>query len=212
MGRGPDILAGNWDKVVLATGAHHTMPPIPGIDSPKVVSATALLTGRARHGRRVVVIGAGLVGCETAAMCAQTAEKVTVLESLPKILMSVDHCRNNEQALDQLLQDCGIEFITDAKVTNLGEDGVSYEQQGEHHEIPADTHVIAAGYTPNDELYAQLIHQVDVSMIGDAAKPDSILTAVPKASTWLAACRSAHTPVHPEAVNAPGHSDFAPRR
>ena len=161
------------------------MPPIPGIDSPKVVSATALLTGRARHGRRVVVIGAGLVGCETAAMCAQTAEKVTVLESLPKILMSVDHCRNNEQALDQLLQDCGIEFVTDAKVTNLGEDGVSYEQQGEHHEIPADTHVIAAGYTPNDELYAQLIHQVDVSMIGDAAKPDSILTAVPKASTWL---------------------------
>ena len=45
-----------------------------------------------------MVIGVGLVGCDTAAMCAQTAE-VTVIEPLSKILMSVDHCRKNEQAL-----------------------------------------------------------------------------------------------------------------
>jgi len=173
-----EILAGGWDKVVLATGARHTMPPIPGMTGKKVVPANDLLTGRARHGRRVVVIGAGLVGCETAAMCAQTAERVTVLEALPEILMSVHHCRNNEQALDQLLKDSHIEFITDAKVTNLGEEVVTYEKEGQSHDLAADTYVIAAGYTPNDALYAQLVDRMDIAIIGDAAKPDSILTAV----------------------------------
>lgn len=112
-----EILSGDWDKVVLATGAHHTMPPIPGIAGAKAVQANDVLTRRVGHGRRVVVIGGGLVGCETAAMCAENADTVTVIETLPKILMSVDHCRNNEQALNQLLEDSHIEFITDAKVT-----------------------------------------------------------------------------------------------
>jgi 2-enoate reductase len=173
-----EILAGNWDKVVLATGAHHTMPPIEGIESSKVVAASQLLTGRVRPGRRVVVIGAGLVGCETAAMCAQTAEKVTVLEALPKILMNVEQCRNNEQALHQLLEDSQIEFITDVRVTSICDDLLRYEKDGQPLELEADTYVIAAGYSTNDELFAQLVDRVDVSLIGDAAKPDNIRAAV----------------------------------
>lgn len=173
-----EILSGDWDKVVLATGAHHTMPPIPGITGAKAVRANDVLTRRVGHGRRVVVIGAGLVGCETAAMCAQNADSVTVIESLPKILMSVDHCRNNEQALHQLLEDSHIEFITDAKVTNLGDQTATYEKDGQTHEIEADTYVIAAGFTPNNDLFGQLVSRVDVSIIGDAARADSIMTAV----------------------------------
>ena len=46
---------------------------------------------------------------------------MTVVEALPEILMSVQHCRNNEQALDQLLKDSGIEFITQACVTVIDE-------------------------------------------------------------------------------------------
>ncbi|WP_036923249.1 NAD(P)/FAD-dependent oxidoreductase [Propionicicella superfundia] len=177
-GTAEEILAGGWDKVVLATGAHHAMPPIPGIDGPKVVTAGDLLTGRAEHGARVVIIGAGLVGCETAAMCAQRADSVTVIETLPKILMSVEHCRNNELALAQLLEDSQIAFITDARVTDLGEEAVTYLKDGQTTSIEADTYVIAAGYTPNDGLYEQLAGRVDVSVIGDAVKPDSILKAV----------------------------------
>jgi 2-enoate reductase len=173
-----EILAGNWDKVVLATGAHHTMPPIEGIESGKVVPASQLLTGGARPGRRVVVIGAGLVGCETAAMCAQTAEKVTVLEAMPQILTNVEHCRNNEQALQQLLDDSQIEFITGVGVTSIGDDRITYEKDGQSHEVEADTYVIAAGYAANDDLYAHLVSRLDVAIIGDAAKPGSILAAV----------------------------------
>lgn len=173
-----EILAGGWDKVVLATGAHHTVPPIPGLDDASVVPAADMLTGRAKHGQNVVVIGAGLVGCETAAMCAQRADSVTVVEVLPSILQGVDHCRNNELALQQLLDDSGIEFVTDARVTGIEDGLVLYSKDGAGHELKADTVVLAAGYTPNDELYAQLAGKVDVSLVGDAATPDSILTAV----------------------------------
>ena len=173
-----EILAGRWDKVVMATGAHHKIPPIAGIDGSTVVCAEEVLTGRVRHGRRVVVIGAGLVGCETAARCAQQADSVTVVEALPEILMSVQHCRNNEQALDQLLKDSGIEFITQACVTGIDEQGLAYQRDGQDHRIAADTVVVAAGYSPNDDLYRELAGRVDVSLIGDAANPDSILAAV----------------------------------
>lgn len=174
-----EIIGGEWDKVILATGASHTMPPIKGIDSAKVVKANDVLTGKSRFGDRVVVVGAGLVGCECAAHCAQTAGSVTVVEMLPERLMTVAHCRNNEQALDHLLDvESDIEFITDAKVLEFGEDQVRYEKDGKEAAIEADTYIIASGYTSNNSLYDQLAEHVDVDVIGDAVKADSILTAV----------------------------------
>lgn len=174
-----EIIAGEWDKVILATGARHTMPPIKGIDSAKVVKANDVLTGQARFGSKVVVVGAGLVGCETAAHCAQTADEVTVIELLPERLMTVSHCRNNEQALADLLDvQSDIDFITNAKVVEFGEDELTYELDGEQKTLQADTYIIASGYTSNNEVYDQLVPYVDVEIIGDAVEADSILTAV----------------------------------
>lgn len=174
-----DVLAQRWDKVVLATGARTSVPPIPGIDGPKVVQANDLLVGKARFGKQVAVLGAGLVGCETAAHCmTEGAEKVTVVEALPEKLMTVAHCKNNEQALEQLLEDTQIDFVTNALVKEFGEDAVIYEVDGTEHQLEADTYVIAAGYTPNNELYEELVERVDVEVIGDAIEADSILTAV----------------------------------
>ncbi|WP_084125584.1 FAD-dependent oxidoreductase [Demequina sp. NBRC 110054] len=177
-GTAEEILLGGWDKVVLATGARHTMPPIPGIESASVVKANDVLTGRAGYGKRVVVIGAGLVGCEAAAMMAQTADKVTVVEMEEKILATVEHCRNNELALAQLLEDSDLEFVTGARVAQIADDGLTYSKDGAETTIDADTVVIAAGYTPNDELLARLEGKIDVSVIGDAVEADSILSAV----------------------------------
>ncbi len=172
-----EIARGNWDKVILATGARHAKPPIPGLDGPNVKMANDVLTSKSTFGDRVVVIGGGLVGAETAAHCAERAQKVTVVEALPEILMTVDHCRNNEQALEQLLKDSEIEFITDARVSNIDPTGLTYTKDGAEHRLDADTIILAAGYTSNNELAHQLDGRVDVSVIGDAKVADSILTA-----------------------------------
>ena len=63
-------------------------------------------------------------------------------------------------------------------VTVIDERGLAYQRDGQDHRIDADTVVVAAGYSPNDDLYRELAGRVDVSLIGDAANPDSILAAV----------------------------------
>lgn len=173
-----EIIAGSYDKVIFATGATPVMPPIKGIDAPFVTGANDLLTGRKAYGKRVVVVGAGLVGCETACHCAERAESVTILEMLPEILMTTSHSKNNDQALRQLMEDCEIETITGAKVLSFEDGKVYYELGGRKLSIDADTVAIAAGYRSNTALYDALSNRIDCAIVGDAETPDNILSAV----------------------------------
>ena len=54
------------DAVIIAMGAKMLVPPIKGINSPHVLSATKVLSGKQEVGQHVVIIGGGSVGCETA--------------------------------------------------------------------------------------------------------------------------------------------------
>ncbi len=174
-----DVLAGNFDKVILATGSLPIIPPIKGIEgSTKVVHANEVLTNKVKYGKKVVVIGGGLVGCETAAHCAEKADEVTIIEMLDDILLTADHCLNNDQALRQLLKDRNIKIITGAKVTNISDEQLVYQVKDGEKSIQADTYIIAVGYKANDELFDQLNGKIDIDKIGDAVKPDKILTAV----------------------------------
>ena len=174
-----EVIAGNFDKVILATGSRAFIPPINGInDTEKVVLANDILTNKKDYGKSVVVIGGGLVGCEVAAHCAEKAEQVTVIEMLEDILVTAEHCLNNDQALRQLLKDREITTIANAKVTNLTNAAVEYTQEGEQKLLIADTYVVASGFVANNELYDQLNGKVNVDKIGDAVRPDKILTAV----------------------------------
>ena len=174
-----EVLAGHFDKVILGTGSHAFIPPINGInETDKVVLANDVLTNKKSFGKNVVVIGGGLVGCEVAAHCAEKAENVTILEMLDDILVTAQHCLNNDQALRQLLKDRGVSTIANAKVTNLSNEAIEYIKDGEQKSLTADTYVIASGFVANDKLYDQLNGKVDVDKIGDAVRPDKILTAV----------------------------------
>lgn len=177
-GSAEEILRGNYDKVIFATGATAVMPPIKGIDQSFVTGANDLLTGRKAYGKNVVVVGAGLVGCETACHCAEKADSVTLIEMLPEILMTTSHCKNNDQALRQLIEDCKIKIVTGAKVLRFENNKVFYEHEGKEKSIEADTVAIAAGYRSNTQLYDALCDKVDCALVGDAETPDNILTAV----------------------------------
>ncbi|NLZ45277.1 MAG: FAD-dependent oxidoreductase, partial [Clostridiales bacterium] len=172
------VIAGKYDKVIFATGAKPVMPPIKGIDKPFVVGANDLLTDKASYGKKVVVIGGGLVGCETACHCAEKAEDITIIEMLPEILMTTKHSKNNDQALRQLIEDCNINIITGAKVIEFNDNKVAYEKNGEKFTIDTDTVAIAAGYRSNTTLYDAVHSQIDCAVVGDAEVPDNILKAV----------------------------------
>lgn len=74
------------DTVIIATGSRPFIPPIQGADQDFVVAAHDVLLGKTEPGNRVVVIGGGLVGAETADMLGQQCEQVTIIEMLPQII------------------------------------------------------------------------------------------------------------------------------
>ncbi len=178
-GEAQEIIDGNYDYVVIATGSRPFIPPIPGVkESPIVMTANDALTGAPLKGR-VVVVGAGLVGCEAAVYATESADKVYVVEMMDDILATADHLFNCDQALRRMMAECGAQVTCSAKVTKITDQGLEYEKDGKTNFIEADHIVIASGFRPNNALEDQLWGKVkDVRMIGDAVAPRKIITAV----------------------------------
>jgi len=81
----PDLVEReNPDEVFVATGSNSIKPDVPGIERSNVVTAMDLLLGREKAGDSAVVIGGGLIGCETALWLAKQGRKVTIVEMLPE--------------------------------------------------------------------------------------------------------------------------------
>ncbi|MBE6108639.1 MAG: FAD-binding protein [Erysipelotrichaceae bacterium] len=73
------------DAVIVAVGAHDLTPRIPGADGENVVSSWDVLAGKKEVSGKVVVIGGGLVGTETADLLAEKGCEVTIVEMADKI-------------------------------------------------------------------------------------------------------------------------------
>lgn len=76
-------------KIVVATGANPSRPPISGIDSPEVWTSDELLAASDLP-ESAVVVGGGVIGVEFATLLAALGKKVTILEALSEILPGVD--------------------------------------------------------------------------------------------------------------------------
>jgi len=174
-----EIVKANFDKVIVATGSKPVIPPIQGIHRENVKLADDVLLGKAKLGNKVVVIGGGLVGCETALHIKATADHVAIIEMLDDILKTADHCLNNDQKLRAMIAECGIEIHTKATVKVIGDGYVEYEVDGKTERIDCDMVVVATGFKPNNELAEALEGKVrDLSVIGDAVSPRKVITAV----------------------------------
>lgn len=172
-----DMITKDYDKVILATGSSPVMPPIEGIELAS--SSNDYLLGIKKSGKKVVVIGGGLVGCETAAYLKENADEVTIIEMMPDILAGADHCLNNDQALRTMIKEREIGVIGNAKVTKISKDGVTYLLGNIEEKIECDTVIIAAGYKSNNQLESELEKKVnELTIIGDAESPRKILTAI----------------------------------
>ena len=117
-------------------------------------------------GKRVVLIGGGLVGVELAEYLIERGRKVTVIEpshNLGKELSIVRRAR----VLD-LLEIDGATLIKSAEVTKITSNAVHYTNKNGHASVDTDTVIISLGAANNMSLANQLSQQsIPVSTIGD---------------------------------------------
>lgn len=165
------------DVVILAAGAKPTIPPVP-IRDQQVVTAWEVLARQVETGQRVVIVGGGDVGCETAEFLVARGKKVTIVEMLPDVATELIWW--NHDLLLQRLAESGVDILTSSKLTSLERGAVNYERGGISNRIQGvDTVVFATGVKPEDGLAKQLAEKgVDVRPVGDCAKPGNLATAV----------------------------------
>ena len=73
------------DSVIVASGSRTLILPIEGIDNPAIIHGSDLLDGKRAAGKKVLVVGGGMVGCETAAFLGEQNHDVTVIEFRDKM-------------------------------------------------------------------------------------------------------------------------------
>jgi 2,4-dienoyl-CoA reductase-like NADH-dependent reductase (Old Yellow Enzyme family)/thioredoxin reductase len=167
----------NPDVVFVAAGSVPTIPEIPGSKGKNVVTANDTLAGRASVKERVVIVGGGMIGAETAEFLAEKGKRVTIVEMLGRI--GTDMVPMVISVLYPRLKKLGVVTITNAKVEEITDDGVIYEKNGEKQTAEADSVVLAVGSKPSVSLVNALKGKVsELYAIGNAEKPCNVLEAI----------------------------------
>jgi dihydrolipoyl dehydrogenase len=79
----------SFRSAIVATGSYPMRPPIEGLDSPRCVDSTGLLS-QTEVPRRLVVLGGGIIGCEFASIFNRFGTEVTIIEMLPSLIPAED--------------------------------------------------------------------------------------------------------------------------
>lgn len=176
------ILSMKPDVVVLATGGQALLPPIPGLKEADTLTGTQVLGGAQPGGRRVIVLGGGANGAETADHLADYGYDVTVVEMRDSIAPE-DPEAVREKLFERFKRN-GVKCMTDTKVTHIYRDGVDAEQNGEPVSLRGYDRVIMSlgtrSYNPLEEELKGLVAKVVT--VGDATRGSNAIEALYQAA------------------------------
>jgi len=166
------------DVLIAAVGAVPIVPNIPGIRSKNVVIANDIHKPGVKVGKKVVVMGGGLVGCDEAIYLAMQGKDVTVVEMLG------DYARDANMAIKIALgielRKYNIKVITNTKGKAVQAEGLLCTgPEGKEVLYKADTVVCAVGQQALMSVVDRLRSTApEFYFIGDCVKPQKITEAV----------------------------------
>lgn len=166
------------DAIIAAVGAQPVIPPIPGMDDPKVVFVDELRKQQPAFGERVAILGGGLVGCETAIWLREQGKAVTVVEMRGDF--AVDAPVFHKTAVRLNMQELGVDLRLNTTAAAVTKDGLLvHTAAGEELLLPADTILCAAGMRARHALVAELLRAApEVYPVGDCVRAGQVFWAV----------------------------------
>ncbi len=196
-----------FDAVILATGSRPWIPDWSGVNGENVIVAHDVLGQPARVGQKVLVLGGGLIGLETADFLRQQGRTVTVLEALESVGRRILPEASQATFLLDRLERGGVQILMCSRIKELIGDGVVIDNEGREELVRDfsflqsmrgridgfalykdavdenitgfDTIVLALGSVPENQLAVELKEVIaEFHVIGDARRPGRALDAV----------------------------------
>ncbi|MFC1915755.1 FAD-dependent oxidoreductase [Chloroflexota bacterium] len=172
------VLKAKPGAIVVATGPSPCLAPFPVAKGANVVQPQEILEETVDSGDTVIVVGGGIVGCETAEFLAEKGKQVTIVEMLDDIALDMETL--TKMVFLERLGESGIKVLTSRTVSEVTPKGViAVDKEGKKEELPASTVVLAIGSLPNRDLLEKLSGKVaEVYAVGDCVSPRLIMDAV----------------------------------
>ena len=159
------------DAIFVATGSNPLIPAIPGIDNKKFIDVFDVHKDGLPDGQKVVICGGGLSACDTALEYAPQGRDITIVEMRSKIGADVMYI--NAISINRMLDEYGVQRLTDAKVVGITDAGVQIETKDGQQVLPADVVVGAFGRRRNMDLAKEILHTypTKTTIVGDCHEP-----------------------------------------
>ncbi len=181
------VAADNPDAVVVATGAQPIVPPFPGLEKTRWMTAYDLLDGKDKvNTSSAFIVGAGTTGMETAEYLAQRGVRCIVVKRRPEIGGKLDPLART--LLLKELESSGVDVRTGVEVVGFETNGEGqttvvaqpwpHQQGAPDLRFPAETVVIGMGLRADRTLAEALAGRPNVYIVGDCVEPREALEAV----------------------------------
>jgi NADPH-dependent 2,4-dienoyl-CoA reductase/sulfur reductase-like enzyme len=165
------------DAVILSTGAEMIFPDVEGIEQPMVCDAWQILDGIQSAKDHVIIVGAGMVGLETADFMTEKGSRVTLIEMLKK--SPVKTYTSHGYMLHERLRKKACEMLFDTNLEIIHKHAITVSRNGKKETISGiDQVVLAVGMRPRDRLKKILEAKgIPYHQVGDASEVRRIFEA-----------------------------------
>ena len=136
------------DNIIIATGSTHKSLRLEALDESMLLTSDTLLS-LTDFPRRLVIVGAGVIGMEFASIFRQLGAEVTVVEFLKECIPALD--ADIAKRLRKVLEKQGVEFYMQSAVKKIADGCVTFDRKGKEQSVEADKVLMAVGRKPNVE-------------------------------------------------------------
>jgi len=168
----------NADALIIAIGAAPNIPKLTCQDKSRVIWVGDIEKDNIHMSNNVLVVGAGLTGCEAALEFLQAGKTVTLIDALPREKLGTGSSPINAYALFDMLEEHNVDLRPETKLIDVMKDYVVIEKDNKKENLVFDTVILALGMKANTnyEIIRELRATVSESyVVGDSTDKHSSL-------------------------------------